>query len=258
MPTFKLNMFGTTHRNEIDSNAKTRFGTFLLFNLHILQVEYQDIVLSSFDMFIEYFAYPFNPISTFSLTVPSNVPTYANQRIGTTISAYVPSTTQSIGRRKSFKPRPQIIHLTATTPTSPIDLYTCGFGGSPNPLPATPLTTCLQPTVSSPCPNPEDFRLFSMSHYVALKFVDNFRCFDPDWTDMTSTQQINGLYIVNNGIYRLPIKVVIIANNCRFEHTGEINIYSDWYNNTAVFGTADCMFNPFIRPLGFNDKIIIS
>lgn len=254
-------MFGTTHRNETDNNLKKRVGTFLLFNIHIIQVEYFDISLSSFDMFIEYFAYPFNPIDNYTLVLPNNIPTYGGQLMGTTISSYVPGTNQALGSRRGIgvRPKPQIIHLTGTTPAATIDLYDCGFGNNPNPLPATPLTFCQQPTVSSPCPNRDDFRLFSMSHYVKLRFIDNFKCFDPDWTDMKSTQQtIDNLYVVNNGIYRLPIKVVIIANGCRYEKTAEVNVYSDWYNNTGVFGTGDCQFNPLNYPLGFNDKITIT
>lgn len=244
-PTFKLNIFGATNRNQID-NSLTQSYTYFLFNLHILQVEYSDIVLTDFDMFIEYFAYPFLP--TFAGTVFSSV--------GTQI---VPNNT--LGNRRGEVPRPQIIHLTATTPTSPIDLYNCGFAPLTQ-LPPNGLNPCTQPIVSSPCPNPEDFRLFSMSHYVRVVFQTNNKCFDPGWTNMKSNFPLftgSNVYIVDGiGPYKLPIKIIILANGCRYEKVAEVNIYDNWFNDVDLFGSANCQYNPLGRPLGYDDKIIIS
>jgi hypothetical protein len=260
MATFSLNMFGTTHRNTTAPNPINGSENFLLFNLHILQVEYTDIVLSSFDMFIEFFAYPYNQTNYNLTIIPSAPLPWGGASIGTQVLPF-----PTPGSRRGEIRRPQIIHLTATTPTSSIDLYNCGFTpSSSTQLPTNGINPCTQPIVNSPCPSPTDFRLFSMTHYVKLVYQGNVACFDPSWTDMKSTQPTfpNSIYyVVNKQVYKLPIKVVIIANGCKFEKSAEINVYPDWFTVTQTgdpFGGADCANNPLALELGYNDKVIIT
>jgi len=286
MPTFKVNIFGTAHKNHIQ---QTQNEGYFLFNLNVLQVDFGSLVLSSFDMFLEFYAYPFNPLGGNNLTVPNQ----AGQqlKVGTSIWGSVNSTGDYLGERKTTK-RPQIIHITATTPTSGITLYDCGnsisltqIGNGTNP--------CVQLNPTTPCPNPEDFRIFSMSHYVKtiplpqlrgagpivetttipptttttttrstrnVPPIGGLQCFDPNWTDMQSNVQQNGYYIVSNDIkaYKLPIVITIVANGCVYRKKDFVKIYPNYLQNPGIYGSADCNFNPSYRELGYLDFITVT
>lgn len=293
MSTFKVNIFGTAHNNSIYQDSNTGY---FLFNLHVLQVDYGSLVLSSFDMFLEFYAFPFNPIDR-TLLVPGN-PNQTNPlpnpqlKVGTSISASASGNLLG-GRFKEKKP--QVIHITATTPTAPINLYNCGSPIFPTSAGLGSNSPCTPFNPTNPCPNPIDFRIFSMSHYVktfpvpiesgrqnvnfpppppkdeppqptttttttvaqATPPVGAAHCFDPDWTDMQSNIQQNGYYILTNDskAYKLPIKITIIANGCVYKKNDIVLIYPNYLVNSSVFGSAECVYNPTYKPLGFNDFI---
>jgi hypothetical protein len=241
------------------------------------------------DMFLEFYAYPFNPLGGIDLKVPNQVG--QQLKIGTSIFGSVNSSGNYLGERKSTR-RPQIIHLTATTPTSAVTLYDCGTLSS---IYAIGLGTnpCTQLNPTTPCPNPEDFRIFSISHYVRtiplpqqrgpgvvvetttipptttttttrsprnVPPIGGIQCFDPDWTDMISSTEQNGYFLVSNDLkgYKLPITITIIANGCVYRKKDFVNIYPNYLQNPGVYGSADCNYNPTYRELGFSDFITVS
>ena len=106
MPTFNVNIFGTAHKNHIQ---QLQDSGYFLFNLNVLQVDFGNLVLSSFDMFLEFYAYPFNPLGGIDLKVPNQGG--QQLKIGTSIFGSVNSSGNYLGERKRTR-RPQIIHLT--------------------------------------------------------------------------------------------------------------------------------------------------
>jgi hypothetical protein len=254
MGTFKVNMFGTGHQNTIYSNSLAE--NYFLFNIHILQVEYFDIVLSSFDMFISFYANPINPLGL-PLKVSFNNQPQTN--IGTTITSNVVD--------RFLNKKPQVIHITGTTPSAAISLYDCGTASSFSSS-VYPNSPCL---ITNPCPNPEDFRLFSMSHYVKVipytsssgggkSFIPNIGpsfYFDPNWTNMYSrTNSLFGTYILDNNLYYLPITITIIANDCIYRKKDvAIKVYPSYVSNSTLYGSGDALYNPNCYELGRDDKI---
>ena len=248
MPTFELNIFGTTHRNQRNTLGEPK--NYYLFLLHILEISYTDIVLSNFDIFIKFYAFPF-----LEKTITNGLSAQ-----GTTIRAYsslpVPIN-QLAGRFEARKPH--VLHLTGTTPTVPIDLYNCGFiPPISTQLPPNGLNPCTQPIVSSPCPNPEDFRLYSSPFFVSTNATNGKELFDRNWSNIKSDFLLNGSYEVLGQEFKLPIEVIIVANDCLYTTTDEITIYNNYLGSYDVYGGADCQFNPLGKPLGYDDKIIIS
>ena len=257
-------MFGTGHQKTIYSHNNTLNKNYLLFNIHILQVEYFDIVLSSFDMFISVYANPINPLG---LPLKVSVNNLSQTNVGTTVTSNVDD--------RFLNKKPQVIHITGTTPNAAISLYDCGTASSFSST-LYPNSPCL---TTSPCPNPEDFRLFSMSHYVkVLKytessvggggkgFVPNVGpsfYFDPNWTDMYSTTNQSGKYILDNGLYFLPIEIKIVANNCMYIKKDNIVIYPNYiapsYRGLAsissMYGSGDALYNSSCYELGKYNKI---
>jgi hypothetical protein len=295
MSTFKVNIFGTANNNAIYQETTTGY---FLFNLHVLQVDFGPLVLSSFDMFLEFYAFPFNPINrTLKVSGPSNqtnpLPSQQLLNVGTSVLA---SATGNTLEGRVINKKPQVIHITATTPTSTINLYNCGTPTFPTAVGLGVVNPCTPLNPTSPCPNPIDFRIFSMSHYVKTiptpiggqrQNVDTFtpppkdeppqptttttttiatppvagaQCFDPDWTDMRSNLQQNGYYLLTNDFrpYKLPIKITIVANGCKYTKNDFVNIYPNYLLNKGVYGSADCVYNPLYKPLGFDDFITVS
>lgn len=142
--TFDVNIFGTQNRNLDGSNAN---GFLREFTLHVLQVECNQII-SNFDMFIEFYAYPWGdgstgPVSPSYLLTPNN---------GTMVNKFLNN-------------KPQVIHIDSMTPISPVNLYpSCSI--SP----------------AAPCPNPVDMRLFSM--FFEAPIEPTLTGYDTDETNM--------------------------------------------------------------------------
>jgi hypothetical protein len=129
--TFDVNIFGTSHVNLDGSNSN---GYSREFVIHVLQVECNQII-TNFDMFIEFYAYPFRKGTFNNPTTPSP--------IGLWLNAF------NIDEMK-LNGRPQVIHLDTMTPNSVIDLY----------------PSCTIPT--PPCPSPSDMRLTSQTFQVPI------------------------------------------------------------------------------------------
>ena len=239
MAYFDINIFGTTHTQH-DLNLFT-------FNLHILQVE-SDIVPTNFDMFIEFYAFPFNFLGH-----------------GTRIkAAYIDPTiqfggTQPLTDRFSVE-KPQVIHITALTPSNVVDLYDCNPGQYNLNSCSTNQSSTFLP-LPSPCPSPEDIRLFSGTFCVP-QFSNGL---DGNWTNMINPASGNkNLTPSVSANLELPINITIIADGCRYlNKRSKINIYTNYiynYNNTLPqpFGNVDCLNNPNFYEIGYNDKIRVT
>lgn len=237
MPYFDLNIFGTSHC-EHDSNLFT-------FNLHILQVE-SDLTPTNFDMFIEFFAFPFNFV--------------AGSSIKCTYPTFNPPSTADLSNRFSVN-KPQIIHLTGMTPNNPIVLYDC----NPNQYNTGLCNPNITIPIFSPCPNPEDIRLFSGTFCVPYEGNG----LNGNWTNMTNSATGNKSFSPSVGPdFNLPISVTIIADGCVYTNKGIkrlfAKIYTTYMQNYPVtsasgvvhpFGNVDCSSNPRFYPIGYNDKL---
>lgn len=240
MAYFDINIFGTGHlQHDLD---------LFTFNLHILQVE-SDVTPTNFDMFIRFYAFPFN------------------FKTGTILSAFyrdltLPNPAPSLSSRFSVN-KPQVIHLTGMTPNNPIDLYDC----NPNQYligSCSPAQLSLNTPLASPCPNPEDIRLFSGTFCIPFDQSG----FDQSWTNITNSGTGNRNLVPNVGSYfNLPISVDIIADGCVYRNKGKLtaNIYQDYtYNYQSSddpnhpYGNVDCLSNPKFYPIGYRDKLRVT
>ena len=92
--TFDVNIFGTTH-DDLDGSNTNGFSR--EFVIHVMQVECNQTI-TNFDMFIEFYAFPF----VLSWFAGVNFPAIDNMFLNG---------------------RPQVIHLDSMTPNSPVALY---------------------------------------------------------------------------------------------------------------------------------------
>jgi hypothetical protein len=144
--TFDVNIFGTDHR-DLDNDNNDGYSK--EFVIHVLQVECNQTI-TNFDMFIEFYAYPFR-----RATLPPSLP----PNDGLWINAF------NIDNMK-LNGRPQVIHLDSMTPASPVALYpTCDISPAP------------------PCPSPADIRLCSMAFQNPILATSPTN-YDTDYTDM--------------------------------------------------------------------------
>ena len=239
MPYFDVNIFGTNH-NTHDARLFT-------FNLHILQVE-SDLSPTNFDMFIEFFAYPFN------------------FEYGTLLQTFYPNpnpnlAAPSLTDRNSVN-KPQVIHITAMTPSSPIELYDCS-PNQYNTLQCTNNQLNSISTLTTPCPNPDDIRIFTGTFCVPIEGNG----FNSNWTNMTNSNTGNRSFSPSIGRnFVLPLNITIIADGCVYTNKGvkrlSANIYQNYtYNYLRTddpihpFGNVDCSSNPKFYPIGYNDKV---
>lgn len=247
MADFYVNIFGTTHWGGSITPPK---GS-IMFNLHVLRVE-SDITPINFDMFIEFFAYPFN-----SMVNPST------PNLGTTIIAGGGSQPLLTNRREVNQP--QIIHIDQMTPTigNPTTPFNCTGFNPIVPAPIPPLSqVCPAGQLSlSNCPNPSDFRLFSHPFQLKTNISSSSGTFDPAWSNVTDSNDTFDCY--EKKFLKLPIKITIIADGCRYESKSAISkIYMkyDVSNGTTndLYGNAFCNWNPNYYPLGEFDKILVN
>ena len=235
MPYFDVNIFGTSH-GQVDSDLFT-------FNLHILQVE-SDISPTNFDMFISFYAFPFN------------------FERGTQLKAvYLTPTAQELINRFDVS-KPQVIHITAATPDNPIALYDCDPGNYRTSSCTTRQLAQLPFSLISPCPNPEDIRLFSGTFCVPYDVSG----LDDSWTDMVnSTTGNKSLTPAVGPNFILPIDITIIADGCAYRNKrATANIYTNYSTSYSVtdpihpYGNVDCSSNPNFYPIGFRDKVRVN
>ena len=236
MPYFDVNVFGTTHaQHDLD---------LITFNLHVMKVD-SDISPTNFDMFISFYAFPFN----FDV---------GTRLIGFYPTSSLANSTPELTNRFDVS-KPQVIHITAATPDNPIALYDCNPGtyliGSCNPSIPIPLI--------SPCPNPEDIRLFSGTFCVPYAGSG----LDDSWTDMVnSTTGNKSLTPAPGRNFILPIDITIIADGCVYRNKRfTANIYNEYMypysvteDPTHPYGNVDCLSNPRFYPIGFRDKVRVN
>jgi hypothetical protein len=146
--TFDVNIFGTSH---VDLDGSNSNGYSREFVIHVLQVECNQII-TNFDMFIEFYAYPFRKGATNSSVTPSPNGLWLNAL--------------NIDNMK-LNGRPQVIHLDTMTPTSPVALYPTCF---------------ISPAL--PCPSPADIRLCSMAFQTPIPIGITPTGYDANYTDM--------------------------------------------------------------------------
>lgn len=239
MANFYVNIFGTVHRG----GSITPPNGSILFNLHVLQVE-SDITPVNFDMFIEFYAFPFNSLG-----------------FGTIINAG--GFSQPLLTNRKLVNQPQVIHLDTMTPNvgSPIPLYNC-----------TGLSTIVEPNFPTPpcnpsqnqslpsCPTPSDFRLFSHPFQVKTILEAGNNRFDTNWSDIKSEN--GSTSILTQNLYKLPVKIIILADGCRYEkNEAEVRIFKDYFVDGAgvgLWGQSYCWLNPTQLPLGNDDKILVN
>lgn len=232
MPYFDVNVFGTTHaQHDLD---------LITFNLHVMKVD-SDISPTNFDMFISFYAFPFN------------------FKKGTRINAFYPTPslpnprTELIDRFNVSKP--QVIHITGTTPDNPVDLYDCSN-------PTLYLTGTCRPGTTipliSPCPNPEDIRLFSGTFCVPTGTSG----LKAETTNMLNSATNSKSLVPNIGInFILPLDITIIADGCVYRSKKpKANIYTNYnYNYVSSedpihpYGNVDCSSNGRFYPIGYRD-----
>jgi hypothetical protein len=239
MAYFDINIFGTLHTYH-NPNLFT-------FNLHVLQVE-SDIVPTNFDMFIEFYAFPFNFGGGVGSVLTANY-----------IDPAQPNQTPSLNNRFSVG-KPQVIHLTALTPSTVIDLYDCNSGQYPNFGLCTINQTNTFFPLPTPCPNPEDIRLFSGTFSVPYKNNG----LDSDWTDIINPASGNrNLTPSVSPNFTLPLNITIIADGCRYlNKRSSANIYTNYNYNYQTdpqpYGNVDCLNNPKFYEIGYKDKIRVT
>lgn len=247
MPYFDLNIFGTAHCQHD--------GDLFTFNLHILQVE-SDLTPTNFDMFIEFYAFPFN----FDGLNNSN-------QVGSQIICDYPtpnSTSQTAPLNNRFSVnRPQVIHLTGLTPNNPIDLYDCNPGQYFTQF-CSSTQLSLVNSLPTPCPPPGDIRLFSNTFCVPYDGPG----LDNNWTNMTNSSTGNKSFVPNVGPnFNLPISVTIIADGCVYTNKGIQRLFAKIYTtytqpypsgNINPYGNVDCVSNQRFDPIGHDDKVRIT
>jgi hypothetical protein len=142
MAEFRLNIFGTTN-DDLDGSSGSGFKR--EFVLHIISVT-SDISVTNFDMFLQYYAYPWDLIPLGGRA--SNVN-------GGALVDRIPNS------------RPQVIHLDTM---------------SPSVFPTLEADCITFPAGGGSCPNPEDIRIFSMAHGVPIDASPSG--YDSDETNM--------------------------------------------------------------------------
>jgi len=240
MANFNVNIFGTVHRG----GSTTPPNGSVIFNLHVLQVE-ADVTPINFDMFIEFYAFPFNSLG-----------------FGTQIIAGGGSQPQ-LSNRKSVG-QPQVIHIDQLTPGIGVPIYLSNCSPYVNPIsqPGYPIPPCANgqnPFLPS-CPTPSDFRLFSHPFQVKTNLSPGSVNFDINWSDIKSNFGTTSLITAN--FYLLPVDITIIADGCRYEKSqAQVRIYSDYFVDGAgvgFWGQPYCWLNPNEYPLGEFDKILVN
>jgi hypothetical protein len=239
MANFLVNIFGTGHRG----GKITAPDGFRLFNIHVLQVE-ADVTVTNFDMFIEFYAFPFNTLGTGTNVVAGGI------------------TQPLLSNRKSVS-QPQVIHLGAMTPNvgSPVPLYNCtGLATIVEPGFPTPPCSPAQNQSLPSCPTPSDFRLFSHPFQVKTQINSTTSTFDTKWSDIVdNTGTLNAL----SQVYYLPAKILIIADGCKYANEKAfIRILMNYKATSGtqynLYGNASCWRNPTQLPLGNDDKILVN
>ncbi len=239
MANFFVNIFGTSHLG----GSVTPPQGFRIFNLHILQVE-SDITVVNFDMFIEFFAFPFN-----TLGYGTNIIAGGNGQ-------------PILTNRKSVN-QPQVIHIDQMTPNIGVSPYLANCTGLPI-IPPPKIPSCplgIDPLlVTIPCPNPSDYRLFSHPFQVKTIITPSSGQFDSNWSDIKSNDNTNSVY---SKFFLLPAKILIIADGCRYENNEvNIRILNNYYakpgNSFNLYGSVDCSINPNYYPIGYDDKILVN
>lgn len=142
MAEFQVNIFGTSNDDLDGSNGN---GFIREFVLNIISVT-SDITVTDFDMFIEYYAFPWD-------LIPSGGRATAINTGGVS------------GRITNV--RPQIIHLDNMSPVT---------------FPSLENDCVLNPSGGGSCPNPSDIRIFSMAHGVPVDASPSG--YDSNETDM--------------------------------------------------------------------------
>lgn len=241
MANFYVNMFGTVHRG----GTNTPPNGSVLFNLHVLQVE-SDITPTNFDMFIEFYAFPFNSLG-----------------YGTQVIAGGGS--QPLLTNRKLVEQPQVIHIDQMTPGIgvPIYLSNCSIYSNPIPEPGFPIPSCVggqNPFLPS-CPSPSDFRLFSHPFQVKTNLSPGVSTFDTKWSDIKGGD--GTISCITPNLFKLPVKIIIIADGCRYENNNaEVRIQRDYFVDSTAWngfwGQAFCWFNPNYYPLGEFDKILVN
>lgn len=165
MAEFRLNIFGTTN-DDLDGSSGTGFKR--EFVLHIISVT-SDISVTDFDMFLQYYAYPWD-------LIPSGG--RASNMNGGALVDRIPNV------------RPQVIHLDTASPVV---------------FPTLESDCTTFPSGGGLCPNPEDIRIFSMAHGVPID--GSASGYDNNETDMedvdliTATLQIDVTIIADSCRY---------------------------------------------------------
>jgi hypothetical protein len=243
MANFNVNIFGTTHRGSGITPPKG----YVLFNLHILQVE-SDISVGSFDMFLEFYTFPFNTIG--------------NINQGTTIVAG--GTNQPLLTNRKLVNQPQIVHLDQMQPTyTPLQLVNCS-GLSTIVEPGFPTPPCIggqDPFIATlTCPPPGDYRLYSNTFQFKTNLSSSSGTIDTNWSDVTDSAGGNNAF--EKSFYLLPVKILIIADGCRYENNeAKVRIYSTYFvenlSSADLYGNVECWLNPNYKMLGYDDKILV-
>jgi hypothetical protein len=193
-------------------------------------------------MFIEFYAFPFNTLG-----------------YGTNVIAG--GGVQPLLTDRKLVSQPQVIHIDQTTPGigGPIYVSNC-TGLSTIVEPGFPIPPCTggQPPLPS-CPSPSDFRLFSHPFQVKTNLTAG-NIFDTKWSDILAESGKND---VLTNTYKLPVKILIIADGCRYENNdATIRICMDYFVDNGIlnnlYGNAYCWWNQNFYPLGYFDKILVN
>jgi len=244
MANFNVNIFGTTHNGSVTTPP----NGYVLFNLHILQVE-ADISVGSFDMFLEFFAFPFNTIGDNSK--------------GTSISAG--GLNQPMLTNRRLVNQPQIVHINQMQPSyGTLEVVNCtGFPTITEPgFPTPPCVGGQDPLIETrPCPSPVDYRLYSNTFQFKTNLASSSGSIDAGWSNVTDAN--GGIDAFEKTFFLMPVKILIIADGCRYENNeAQVRIYSSYFFETAVgvnlYGQVGCWQNPNYYPLGYGEKILVN
>lgn len=252
MPYFDINIFGTAHQQE-DPLLFT-------FNLHVLQIETDLSTPTNFDLFLEFFAFPFN-LSNYNLSTPG-----FSQR-GTSIIAYYndPSNQTNpkppLTNRRNFN-KPHIVHIDSLTATTSVDLYQCDLSvWNVDPSVCNSNQLAIANSLPSPCPNPQDMRLYSGTFCVPY----GTNGFDTQWTTLTNPLTNSSNLSSIGRYFELPVLITINSDGCLYQKKGTINIYNNYTYSYLQsdspknpFGNVDCQNNQRFLEIGYFDKIRVT
>lgn len=239
---FNVNIFGTTH-GQPENNL-------FYFNLHVISVTTQFTPPISFNMFLSFYAFPFNTDngSRFVAALDNggnvNLPNRLSDRL-------------------SVK-KPQIVHINTMSATTQIQLFNClGIPSSSLRCSANQIAVY---NSLPPCPvNPEDIRIYSNTFCVPIQGNPASPSFNTNWTNMTNVTGQRS-FAPNTGSFLLPIDITIIADGCYYLSKSEISkvkIYNPFtyvYNSTSLnpYGNINCLTNPNFYQIGKDDIITVS